>query len=83
MQTIVDNIPISAILRSLFTQEGTLPERSVAGWGGGACAGGVPIRRPGRPPESGLAQRAIPRGATQKAKSPLRGAKGKRLCPEL
>ena len=27
----VDNIPISAILRSLFTQEGTLPERSVAG----------------------------------------------------
>ena len=49
----VDNIPISAILRSLFTQEGTLPERSVAGWGGGACAGGVPLRRPGRPPESG------------------------------
>ena len=41
----VDNIPISAILRSLFTQEGTLPERSVAGWGGGACAGGVPLRR--------------------------------------
>ena len=35
---VVDNIPISAILRSLFTQEGTLPERSVAGWGGGACA---------------------------------------------
>ena len=57
-QIIVDNIPISAILRSLFTQEGTLPERSVAGWGGGACAGGVPIRRPGRPPESGLAQQA-------------------------
>ena len=56
----VDNIPISAILRSLFTQEGTLPERSVAGWGGGACAGGVPLRRPGRPPESGLAQRANP-----------------------
>ena len=62
----VDNIPISAILRSLFTQEGTLPERSVAGWGGGACAGGVPLRRPGRPPESGLAQRA----------KPVRGAKG-------
>src|SRR6476659_1265178 len=53
----VDNIPISAILRSLFTQEGTLPERSVAGWGGGACGGGVPLRPPGRPPESGLAQR--------------------------
>ena len=53
---VVDNIPISAILRSLFTQEGTLPERSVAGWRGGACAGGVPLRRPGRPPESGLAQ---------------------------
>ena len=53
----VDNIPISAILRSLFTQEGTLPERSVAGWRGGACAGGVPLRRPGRPPESGLARR--------------------------
>ena len=54
----VDNIPISAILRSLFTQEGTLPERSVAGWGGGACGGGVPLRPPGRPPESGLAQPA-------------------------
>src|SRR6476469_9610276 len=54
----VDNIPISAILRSLFTQEGTLPERSVAGWRGGACAGGVPLRRPGRPPESGRAQGA-------------------------
>ncbi len=53
----VDNIPISAILCSLFTQEGTLPERSVAGWGGGACAGGVPLRRPGRPPESGLRKR--------------------------
>ena len=53
----VDNIPISAILRSLFTQEGTLPERSVAGWGGGACGGGVPLRPPGRPPESGLAHR--------------------------
>src|SRR6476659_9925224 len=53
----VDNIPISAILRSLFTQEGTLPERSVAGWRGGACGGGVPLRPPGRPPESGLAQR--------------------------
>ena len=52
----VDNIPISAILRSLFTQEGTLPERSVAGWRGGACAGGVPLRRPGRPPESGRAR---------------------------
>ncbi len=62
-QITVDNIPISAILRSLFTQEGTLPERSVAGWGGGACAGGVPLRRPGRSPESGLAKRAIPRGA--------------------
>src|SRR6476469_8559658 len=49
---VVDNIPISAILCSLFTQEGTLPERSVAGWGGG-----VPLRPPGRPPESGLAQR--------------------------
>ena len=56
----VDNIPISAILRSLFTQEGTLPERSVAGWGGGACAGGVPLRRPGRPPESGLARGLYP-----------------------
>ena len=61
----VDNIPICAILRSLFTQEGTLPERSVAGWGGGACAGGVPLRRPGRPPESGgsdpsAAQKATP-----------------------
>ena len=56
----VDNIPICAILRSLFTQEGTLPERSVAGWRGGACGGGVPLRPPGRPPESGLAQRAIP-----------------------
>ena len=66
----VDNIPISAILRSLFTQEGTLPERSVAGWRGGACAGGVPLRRPGRPPESGLAQRVT--SAAQKAKSPLR-----------
>ena len=65
----VDNIPISAILRSLFTQEGTLPERSVAGWGGGACAGGVPLRRPGRPPESGLAH-GLPDRA--KAKSPLR-----------
>ena len=51
---LIDNIPISAILRSLFTQEGTLPERSVAGWGGGACGGGVPLRPPGRPPESGL-----------------------------
>ena len=30
----------------------------MAGWGGGACGGGVPLRRPGRPPESGLAQRA-------------------------
>ena len=59
----VDNIPISAILRSLFTQEGTLPERSVAGWRGGACAGGVPLRRPGRPPESGLAQRASTQNA--------------------
>ncbi len=57
----VDNIPISAILRSLFTQEGTLPERSVAGWRGGACAGGVPLRRPGRPPESGLATGSTPR----------------------
>ena len=56
----VDNIPISAILRSLFTQEGTLPERSVAGWGGGACGGGVPLHPPGRPPESGLAQQAKP-----------------------
>ena len=73
----VDNIPISAILRSLFTQEGTLPERSVAGWRGGACGGGVPLRPPGRPPESGLAQRVIPRGAAQKAKSPLRGQKTK------
>ena len=79
----VDNIPISAILRSLFTQEGTLPERSVAGWGGGACAGGVPLRRPGRPPESGLAQRVLPRArrkrlsrlcAGQKTKSSLPGA---------
>ena len=78
----VDNIPICAILRSLFTQEGTLPERSVAGWGGGACAGGVPLRRPGRPPESGLAQRVLPRArrkrlsrlcAGQKTKSSLRG----------
>src|SRR6478736_4506348 len=79
----VDNIPISAILRSLFTQEGTLPERSVAGWRGGACAGGVPLRRPGRPPESGLAQRVLPRArrkrlsrlcAGQKTKSSLPGA---------
>src|SRR3954454_12461963 len=59
-QIIVDNIPISAILRSLFTQEGTLPERSVAGWRGGACAGGVPLRRPGRPPESGRARGLYP-----------------------
>ena len=29
----------------------------MAGWGGGACGGGVPLRPPGRPPESGLAQR--------------------------
>ena len=70
----VDNIPISAILRSLFTQEGTLPERSVAGWGGGACGGGVPLRPPGRPPESGLAQRAKSLRVAQKAKSPLPGA---------
>ena len=35
-------------------KRGTLPERSVAGWGGGACGGGVPLRPPGRPPESGL-----------------------------
>ena len=56
----IDNIPICAILRSLFTQEGTLPERSVAGWRGGACAGGVPLRRPGRPPESGLARGLYP-----------------------
>ena len=39
-------------------KRGTLPERSVAGWRGGACAGGVPLRRPGRPPESGRAQGA-------------------------
>ncbi len=30
----------------------------MAGWRGGACAGGVPLRRPGRPPESGRAQGA-------------------------
>src|SRR6476620_2583442 len=42
-------------------KRGTLPERSVAGWGGGACGGGVPLRPPGRPPESGLAQRVTPR----------------------
>src|SRR6476469_8069012 len=69
----VDNIPISAILRSLFTQEGTLPERSVAGWGGGACAGGVPLHPPGRPPESGLARGRKTLRAAQKAKWPLRG----------
>ena len=28
----------------------------MAGWRGGACAGGVPLRRPGRPPESGRAR---------------------------
>ena len=28
----------------------------MAGWRGGACGGGVPLRPPGRPPESGLAR---------------------------
>ena len=49
----------------------------MARWRGGACGGGVPLRPPGRPPESGLAQRGnTPRHKARKAKSPLRGAKG-------
>ena len=32
----------------------------MAGWGGGACGGGVPLRPPGRPPESGLARGLYP-----------------------
>ena len=45
----VDNISDASIRAPLFTQEGTLPERSVAGWGGGACGGGARSHPPGRP----------------------------------